>query len=245
MKYNIYDNSTGRTDATNYETLPMIIQAISTNLFATIYNGTEYIKMILDKHQNRTMNEICKMIKDIPAFYSQLAISEVNMMVLSLKDDAGTVKNNAQFVYDNSDFDMINLINILNKQHLTSFNKMIVVPDDDKQTIIKHTLQNNMAELSGVCSKLDKENKYKGWQLRTKEIDSMTKDAEYSESDAYIQINGDIVSSKSQFGVYNEYMNNLDAIIRLIIENKNMFSLLNLGTDKNKQIVLKDLYPYM
>lgn len=243
MVFNLYDNDTGATDTTVYDSIVTALQAVSMDIVAKVYNGAEYIKMILDKNPTATMNGLCKMIKNIPAFYSQLSISEINIIVISITEN-GSV-HDAQFVYDDSYFDNINLINRINKEHLVAFHKMIVISDEDKQSIIKKTLQNNMKELSDICSKLDKESKYKAWQLRTKDIDNMVKDAEYSESDAYVQINGDIVSSKSQFAVYNEYMNNIDGIIRLIIENRNMFSLMNIGTDKNKQLVLKDLYPYM
>jgi hypothetical protein len=243
MIFNLYDSDTGAIDTVSYDSIISAVQAASTNMVAKIYNGIDYIKMILDKNPAVTMNGLCKMIKNIPAFYSQLSISEVNIIVISITENGST--HNVQFVYDDSDFDSINLINLINKKHLATFHKMITISDNDKQRLIKKTLQNNMKELSDVCSKLDKENKYKAWQLRTKEIDGMAKDEEYSDSDAYIQINGDIVSSKSQFAVYNEYMNNIDGIIRLIMDNRNMFSLMNIGTDKNKQLVLKDLYPYM
>lgn len=243
MVFNLYDNDTGATDTTVYDSIVTALQAVSTNFSVKVYNGAEYIKMTLDKNPTVTMNGFCTMIKNIPAYYSQLSVSEVNIIVITITEN-GTAQD-VLFVYDTSDFDMINLINMINKRHLAMYHKMIVISDEDKQSIIKKTLQNNMKELSDICSKLDKESKYKAWQLRTKDIDNMVKDAEYSESDAYIQINGDIVSSKSQFAVYNEYMNNIDGIIRLIIENRNMFSLMNIGTDKNKQLVLKDLYPYM
>lgn len=253
MIFNLYDEDTQAIDTSAYDSIVTTLQAVSTNFIAKIYSGADYIKSVIDKNSKITMNELCTMLKNIPAFYSQLSINEVNIIVISITEN-GT-SNDVLFVYNDDDIDIINLINIINKKYLATYHKMITISSDDRQKLIKKTLQNDMKKLSDICSKLDTENKYKAWQPRAvvKNIDAMTKDAEYSDDDAYVQINAvvnsdgtssNIVSSKSQFAVYNDYMNNLDGIIQIVMDNHDMFIGMAIGPDKNKQLILNDLYPH-
>jgi hypothetical protein len=140
------------------------LQAVSTNFIAKIYSGADYIKSVIDKNSKITMNELCTMLKNIPAFYSQLSINEVNIIVISITEN-GT-SNDVLFVYNDDDIDIINLINSINKKYLATYHKMITISSDDRQKLIKKTLQNDMKKLSDICSKLDTENKYKAWQPR-------------------------------------------------------------------------------
>jgi hypothetical protein len=39
-------------------------------------------------------------------------------------------------------------------------------------------------------------------------------------------------------------MNNLDGIIQIVMDNHDMFRAMAIGPDKNKQLILNDLYPH-